>query len=75
MFECLVPVGETIWEELGMAMLEKVCHLGWALKFQKPTSFPVSSFLCLWIRCKLAIIAPAMPACLPLVFLGDGHGL
>ena len=29
MFECLIPRGGTIWEELGgVALLEDVCHLG-----------------------------------------------
>jgi hypothetical protein len=30
------PVGGTVWEGLGgVALLEEVCHWGWALMFQK----------------------------------------
>jgi hypothetical protein len=40
-------VGGTIWEGLGsVAILEEVCPWGWALRFQRPMPFPVSS-LCL----------------------------
>lgn len=36
------PVGGTLWEGLGgVVLLEEVGH--WALKFQKPRSFPVNS--------------------------------
>ena len=38
-------LGETIWEKLG-GVLKEIYHWGWALRFQKPKLFPVSS-LCL----------------------------
>ena len=32
--------GETVWEGLGgVALLEKTCHLKWALRSQKPMAF------------------------------------
>ena len=37
------PVGRTVLEGLeSMALLEEVCHWGWALRFQKPMPGPVS---------------------------------
>lgn len=40
MFECLVPV-RTIWEGLGVvSMFEELGHGGWALRLQRPMSFP-----------------------------------
>ena len=40
------PVGGTVWEGLGgVALLEKMCHWGWALRFLKLTPFPVSALL------------------------------
>ena len=37
LFECLVPAGGTVWEELGgVALLEEVCHWKWALRFKEP---------------------------------------
>lgn len=38
------PVGGTLWEGLGGTALLEVCHSGWAMTFQKPMQFPVSSF-------------------------------
>lgn len=42
-FMCLnywSPVGRTFEEGWGaVALLEEMCHLGWALRFQKPTPF------------------------------------
>ena len=54
--------GGTVWERLGsVALLEEVCHWGWAFMFQKihvipsylhiPLSISVSG---LWVRCKLS---------------------
>ena len=37
---------ETIWEGAGGVALLEVCHWEWALRFQKPMPFHVSS-LCL----------------------------
>lgn len=38
MFECLVPSSGIAWEGLGGVALffEKMCHQGWASRFQKP---------------------------------------
>lgn len=51
----------------GVALLRRYVTVGLALRFQKPTSFPVCflslSVLCLWIRCKLSAMALAL--CVP----------
>lgn len=39
-FEYLFLFGGTIWEETVVALLEEVCHRGWALKFQKTLAIP-----------------------------------
>lgn len=36
MLECLVPASGTVWEGLGVALLEEVYHWGWPLRFRKP---------------------------------------
>ena len=36
----LVPSCRTVWKGLGgVALLEEVCHWGWALRFPNPSSF------------------------------------
>ena len=68
-------VGGIIWEGLGgMALLETVCHLGWALRLQKPRPTNVSpSFYvsCLGIKHDISTIAvtPPYPICLPAFML------
>lgn len=43
-FECLVPTWWTVQQGLGgVVLLKNVIHLGWAVRFQKPTPFPVCS--------------------------------
>lgn len=61
----------TIWEGLGdVTLLEKLCHCGHALKFQKVLPFPVSS-LCL-VLSQLSATA-AVPCLLPF-YTHDDHG-
>ena len=59
----------TIWEGMGsMALLEKVCHWGWALRFQKPMLGLVIHSLCLQLLdyiCAFCYCLSTMPACLP----------
>lgn len=54
------PVDKTAWEGLGsVALWEKRCHWGWALKrFREPMPFPVS--FCLWIGYKLSGTVPVL---------------
>lgn len=48
-------IGETVWEGLDcVTLLEMVWHRGWALKFQKPTTFMVSP---LWLMVGLKMWA------------------
>lgn len=77
-------VGEIVWEGLkGVALLEEVCHWGWALSFKKPMSFLVSSSLSLHVpaslcsvvivsTCKLSATAPESFCHAP---HHSGHGL
>lgn len=62
------PAGSTVWEGLrGVALLQEVCHWEWALRYQKPTPFLVSS-LCLVLvdgKWALSYYSSTMPACLP----------
>lgn len=57
------PVDKTAWEGLGsVALWEKRCHWGWALKrFRKPMPFPVS--FCLWIGYKLSATVYLLAYC------------
>lgn len=67
------PVNGTIWEGLGgVALLEEVCFWGQALRFEKPTPFPVK-FLCLLLidgymsyqllfQCPACLLAAMLPA-------------
>lgn len=56
-YSCILgcQTGGTIWEGLDcVALLEMVWHWGWALKFQKPTTFMVSP---LWLMVDLKMWA------------------
>ena len=64
-----LPVGRTIWEGLGgVALLEEVCHWGWALRFHKPTLLykPITG-LSLSHACKSDISTQVPP--MPYLFL------
>lgn len=71
LFECLVPAGGTVWEELGgLALLEEVCHWKWTSRFKETVllfhsqhSLSHSLCLCFMLQhhaCLPVVVLPAM---------------
>lgn len=63
--ETCSPVGGAVWGCLGgMLLLEKVCHWGHTLRFQRHRPFPVHHLLddeiCLDFRCELSVVPDAV---------------
>ena len=70
MFECLVLKDGTVWEGLGgVALMEELCHWGWALRFEKAPAIPNAS-LPPNVRARGEL--SAIPATMPLL---HHHGL
>lgn len=70
-YSCILgsPIGGTVWEGLDcVALLEMVWHWGWALKFQKSTTFMVSP-LWLMVGLKMWAISWTSNLCQKLVAL------
>lgn len=63
-------VGRTVWEGLGVALLEKVCYGGLSLYGFKSPVFPVSS-LCLVLRIKMWALGCSCCVFLVLLYLLD----